>query len=361
MRPNATSVVILLGSLSLAQAAAHRRDGFVVRPRARGEEALEKRQAAAAAQTVTVFQTLTVGSNNTVTVTVTAAGAAANAVASTVTVTNCAPGVAQGAASGVGSSVAASASLPAAGGAAAGTPAAAAPGNPGVPSGGIGVVIVSIPDSLRTKTKSVAAAVPTAVQNPAVGSSTLAALPGSASLVGSSSLQAISSVSSLSTSLQALPSQGAAGALQPLPAAGSSAAALQPLPGATTTSSILTTTSAGGLQPLPANTGLAPPPGGIIPPASGLDSTLNLGGMAPTPIAAGPDGAFGGQLGEIPLPASGVSAGPPQAAIDPAATITPGVAQAGAEVVNIDVSGLTLNSQLNLGNLAQATVVSATK
>lgn len=180
----------------------------------------------------------------------------------------------------------------------------------------------------------------------------LATLPSASAPVVSSAVQSVSSLPTLaspSSTLQAIPS-GPVASLQPLPAAGGSAS-LQPLPAASST-------SADALQPLPTDPA-AIPPGGIAPPASSLDSTLNLGGVVPTPVA-GPDGAFGGEVGAIPLPPSAAAPGAPQAAIDPAATITPGVAQAGAEQVNIDVSGLTLNSQLNLGNLAQATAISAT-
>jgi hypothetical protein len=64
-------------------------------------------------------------------------------------------------------------------------------------------------------------------------------------------------------------------------------------------------------------------------------------------------------VGAIPIAsASGVAAQP---VVDPAVTATPEAVNAPAQQVNIDVSGLTLNSQLNLGNLVQATVVSATK
>lgn len=101
--------------------------------------------------------------------------------ASTVTVTNCLPGQAQGAASGADVGAGSSATPPAAGAVAA-APGAASPGAQGVPSGGIGVVIVDIPESLRTPTQggpgpTAAPAAPVqppvatapVVQNPAAG------------------------------------------------------------------------------------------------------------------------------------------------------------------------------------------------
>ncbi len=69
------------------------------------------------------------------------------------------------------------------------------------------------------------------------------------------------------------------------------------------------------------------------------------------------DGAFGGSLGFIPIAsASALAAGATPAAAAPAAGVTaaPDVAN-GAVQPNINVSGLTLSSVLNLGNLIQQT------
>lgn len=128
--------------------------------RARGAE-LDKRQDQA--QTVTVVQTVTVGgadggiaANNTVTVTVTA---------------NCQPGAVNGAASSGLNSVDASATVPAVGSVAS-PPGAAVPGAQQQASGGIGVVIVDIPSSLRT---------PTRAGNPPPATSAAAVAPPAAS------------------------------------------------------------------------------------------------------------------------------------------------------------------------------------
>jgi len=75
-----------------------------------------------------------------------------------------------------------------------------------------------------------------------------------------------------------------------------------------------------------------------------------VGGAVPN---AGPDGAFGGEVGTVPL--NGAAPGSPaQAVNDPSVTVAPDVA-AGAQLVNIDLSNVSLNSQLNLGNLVQPT------
>ncbi|KAK5663601.1 hypothetical protein OQA88_4032 [Cercophora sp. LCS_1] len=374
MRPNTSGAVLLLGSLSLVQAAAHRRDGLLGRLRARGDE-LDKRQDQA--QTVTVVQTVTVGgadggivANNTVTVTVTAA---------------CQPGAVNGAASSLDTAVGASATLPAVG-AVASAPGAAVPGAQQQASGGIGVVIVEIPTSLRTPTRvgtpppaTSAAALPPAAsvsapvaQNPAVGGSSLAPLPGSSAAgslqplpsAGASSVAGgLQPLPSAGSSLAQLPSAGAGSSLAPLPSVGASslaplpsagpASALQPLPPVASASNLapLPSLAAPSAAPVAAPSAVpaapaAPvdpnliPPGGIADPAAG----------GATPVA-GPDGSFGGTAGVVPIG----GAGNPQAVVDPTVTQTPGVANAGAQVVNIDVSNLTLNSQLNLGNLVQAT------
>jgi len=108
---------------------------------------------------------------------------------------------------------------------------------------------------------------------------------------------------------------------------------------------------------------LAPLPTGAAP-AAPLQSTVDLGqipggvvgGAAPTPTVGG-GGAFGGEVGTVPL--SGAPGAPAQAVTDPSVTVAPDVA-AGAQLVNIDISNLSLNSQLNLGNLVQPTAAVAT-
>ncbi|KAK0746397.1 hypothetical protein B0T18DRAFT_151117 [Schizothecium vesticola] len=354
MRPHAGAVVLFLGQLSLAQAAARRRHGMLDRALGvRATEDLEKRQNQAPA-TVTVLQTVTVGAadagvvaNNTVTVTVTA-----NSGAAPVTVTVCppgSPGQALGAADG-----------PPGAGAAVSPPGAAVPGVPDVPTGGIGVQIIAIPTALRTLSKVVAAppttsaapAGPPSVQNPAAP---LAPLPGSVALA--SSLAPLPSASGPASALQPLPNVPSS-SLASLPALASSAPGggptLQPLPGSASLQPLPSSSSApAAIVTRPAVAGPAPPP-----PAAALDSTLNLGapipgGAAVATPAVGPGGSFGGLVGAVPIP-GGTDAPPAvaQPAVDPTVTVAPDVA-AGAQV-NIDVSGLTLNSQLDLGNLVQA-------
>ncbi|KAK4451716.1 hypothetical protein QBC34DRAFT_51846 [Podospora aff. communis PSN243] len=359
MRPNASGVVLLLSSLSLVQAAAHRRDailGRILGARADGD--VEKRQAAP--ETVTVLQTVTVGAagggaevNNTVTVT---------AAASTVTITACpSPGLANGAADGASAS---SVSVPNAGAVGA-APGAAQPGTQGTPSGGIGVVIVEIPESARKTTGNGAVATPPpaasappavapsagapVVQNPAA--SNLAPLPSAGAPAAGSSLAPLPGASAGASSLAPLP--GAASSLAPLPGAASSTLAALP------SSSLAALPSAGSSAALPTPPALAPLPS-VAAPAAPLQSTVDLGnvqipggvvgGAAPV---AGPDGAFGGEVGAVPL--NGAAPGSPaQAVNDPSVTVAPDVA-AGAQLVNIDLSNVSLNSQLNLGNLVQAT------
>ncbi|KAK0657240.1 hypothetical protein B0T16DRAFT_452723 [Cercophora newfieldiana] len=358
MRPNASGVVLLLSSLSLVQAAAHRRDAFLGRTLgARADGDVEKRQAAGA-QTVTVLQTVTVGAagagavvNNTVTVT---------AAASTVTITACpSPGLANGAAD-----PAASVSVPNAGAVGA-PPGAAQPGGQDTPSGGIGVVIIDIPASLRKTTGGGAA--PTA---PPVASAPVASAPAASVVAPSAGAPVVqnpaaSDLAPLPTAPPAAgsslaPLPGAASSLAPLPGAGSS---LAPLPGAGSSSSLAALPSAGSSAALPSSPALAPLPT-VASPAAPLQSTVDLGnvqipggvvgGADPTPVGA--DGAFGGEVGTVPL--SGAPGAPAQAATDPSVTVAPDVA-AGAQLINIDVSNLSLNSQLNLGNLVQATPVAA--
>jgi len=160
------------------------------------------------------------------------------------------------------------------------------------------------------------------------------------------------SASPAGSSLAPLPGASSAAALQPLPSVQAPSSSLQQLPSAPSSVNQLPTVAP--VAGAPAGTpSLAPLPS-VATPAAPLDSTLNLGngipgGVVPDPTAVGPGGAFGGEVGAVPLSATGA-----QAAIDPSVTVQPDVA-AGAQVVNIDVSNLTLNSQLNLGNLVQAT------
>lgn len=79
---------------------------------------------------------------------------------------------------------------------------------------------------------------------------------------------------------------------------------------------------------------------------------------APAPAASGQEGVVGGVGAGVggtttvaTASAAPVLAGPPQAVTTPA----PSQVNAGAKV-SIDVSGLDLTSQLNLGNLLQQTV-----
>jgi len=158
----------------------------------------------------------------------------------------------------------------------------------------------------------------------------------------------------------------AGSSLAPLPGAASSLSSLSSIGAPSTASSLAPLPSAGSSAGLPSAPVLAPLPSAANP-AAPLQSTVDLGnaiipggvigGADPTPVA-GPDGAFGGSVGTVPL--SGAPAAPAQAVTDPSVTAAPGVVE-GAQLVNIDVSNLTLNSQLNLGNLVQATAVSAAR
>ena len=81
-----------------------------------------------------------------------------------------------------------------------------------------------------------------------------------------------------------------------------------------------------------------------------LETSINLGNIGATPAPGvppvpSPNGEFGGSLGFVPIAS---------AAAGPAVTAAPAVAN-GAAQPNINVSGLTLSSVLNLGNLAQQT------
>lgn len=99
-----------------------------------------------------------------------------------------------------------------------------------------------------------------------------------------------------------------------------------------------------------------PPPAA----ASSLDSTLSLANPTPT-VPLIPEGAFGGVASLIPI--ASAEAPPPPAATTPAVAngAAEGVNNGGAAVpvVDIDLEGVKLESQLNLGGLVQATAAAA--
>ena len=284
------------------------------------------------AQTVTetVRQTITVGGG--------AAGAGTNATgAVTVTVTAAAstvtfcPGQAPGAVGGAQSGDAAST-----------TPGGVAAVINTLPvvvaSGGVGVTVVAVPADAR-KTSVVGNA-------PAVSPPVVA--PPVVSPPSTSSLAALPTNQPAASSLAALPTPGgnlpAASSLAPLPSQGgateSSATSLEPLPSSTTAGAaapiVGAPVSASSLASLP---GLA----------SSLSDTLSVptgNAAAVTPVAA-PAGAFGGNAGVIPIPSAAAAAD--------ASVTTPAVANGAGAGPTINVSGLTLSSQLNLGKLAQQT------
>ncbi|KAK3382984.1 hypothetical protein B0T24DRAFT_29271 [Lasiosphaeria ovina] len=269
------------------------------------------------------------------------------ALASTVTQTVCPAGV-QGAAQGGNVLGGTNSSAP-------GGTGGAAQANPNTPHGGVGVTIISLPPGTPTGVAPVASAQVTggsSFQN----TSSLVALPG---LTSSSSL----------LSLVTLPGASASPTLVPLPGAPAAASSLVPLGGASALSTALTST-----PPAAATSALATAPVAVIPAGGAASSTLNAGAgnaVLATPVAAAP-GAFGGSAGVVPIadaqnpPPAAPSANPtvPAAAAvqqgaaeGPVVTPAPAVANgAGSPQLNIDVSGLTLNSQLDLGNLAQQTV-----
>lgn len=185
----------------------------------------------------------------------------------------------------------------------------------------------------------------------------------------------ISAPGATSSGLAQLPglANGGASSLAPLPGLASSATA-----SAASSVSLGLSASASNLAPLPSAT--------QAPPAQ-VQNPADVSAPNPSPVAA-PSGAFGGEAGVIPIsaadgaaapaaptPGAGsesvvggvgagvggttgsvasaapVLAGPPQAVTTPA----PDQVNAGAKV-SIDVSGLDLTSQLNLGNLLQQTV-----
>ncbi|KAK3300139.1 uncharacterized protein B0H64DRAFT_7715 [Chaetomium fimeti] len=353
MRPRVYALAIILGSASIAQAAAYNRrqeapadtpnlaDGFMSMFNRLG----------AGAQTVTETQTITVGGDG-------GSGVAANATAVTVTVTAAAstvtacPGLANGAVEGVEGGGSASAAPAGDAGSGAAPPVVVA-------SGGVGVTVIPVPDDAR---KTSEAGSPPAVTPPADPAVTPPSDPAATPPADppADTPAASSDPAGASSSLAPLPSQG--GADQP---------ELVPPPGLSDTPD---TPSSTPLAPLPSSqpppaaadpsavpivgapvsdssavddsaTSLAPPPG----PASSLTDTLVLPSTVNAPVATpatNPEGAFGGVAGLIPMESAMI--------VTPTPT-TPGVANGAGAGPTIVVSGLTLSSQLNLGNLVQQT------
>ncbi|KAL2017668.1 hypothetical protein VTK56DRAFT_1882 [Thermocarpiscus australiensis] len=401
MRPHVPSLVLILGSLSHAQAAAYERRDEEGSGRAKLAEGFismfNRLGGGRETVTQTVRQTITVGAagavggglnftGGTVTVTVTsqADGVAGGALPATITVTAAAstvtvcPDPAQGVAEGGDSSSA----IP--GGAAS---SAAAPPPVGIASGGVGVTIIPVPTEAR-RTSAVGAQpavsqLPATFSNGAVTSS-LAAMPtqseagqpglsqppglSTAPSSHSSSLPPLQTPPGLSSapssSLPPLQSPPVSANSSSVPVAGApvsetSAAAsttttIAPLP--VTASETSAAASSTTFAPLPvtasetsaaaSSTTFAPLPGTAVP----LSSTLELGGAGGAAVPTtmpNPPGAFGGVAGLIPMASAAVPLVTP--------TVTPAVANGAGPGITINVSGLSLSSHLNLGNLAQQT------
>ncbi|KXX83284.1 hypothetical protein MMYC01_200252 [Madurella mycetomatis] len=372
MRSHVSSLALVLSSLSLAQAAAYdRRNGRLIGRQnavetsgqniAEGFMSMFNRVAGGGGQTVTetIRQTITVGGAG-------AAGAGLNATAVTVTVTAAAstvtvcPGQANGAVDGIQIGDSASAAP----GGEASSVVAPPPAGSVAASGGVGVTVIAVPSEARMTSvvqeppvtsdpvaSSVIADASSTLVPPPADSQASQSDPGLAPPPGLSATDAATSLAPLpslppppglsdpgssATSLSSLPPLQTPPALaDPTSLPVVDAPASEPSSEATLTSAA---TSATSLAPLP---GLA----------SSLDSTINLGaggGAAPTNVV--PDAAFGGSAGAIPVAS---------AVVPPAQTATPAVANGAGVGVTIDVSGLTLSSQINLGNLAQATPAAA--
>ncbi|KAK4100679.1 hypothetical protein N658DRAFT_486707 [Parathielavia hyrcaniae] len=409
MRPHVPSLAFVLGAVSLAEAAVFDRrqeapassvnlaDGFM---------SVINRIGAAQTITETLRQTITVGAggdagagtntNATAAVTVTVTAAAS-------TVTVC-PGQANGAVDGAAGGESASA---ASGGAANSAP----PSTLVIPSGGIGVVVVSVPEAARKTSlvvdqpgASESAGSQTTASGEVVSQSAAPQLSASeTALSGTTASETAASETTASettasettaseqpadtSSLVPLPTQGEANqpgltdtpsatSLAPLPVAAdptsdpiasppesvSDSSTIAPSPSATSSDTTIATdsatlsdassvtTSATVSDDLSATTSatasdttIGPLPGL----ASSLSDTLSLSptGSAPPMI---PNGAFGGSVGLIPM------ASVEDMPATPTPT-TPGVANGAGIFPTINVSGLTLSSQLNLGNLAQRT------
>ncbi|KAK4136648.1 hypothetical protein BT67DRAFT_186690 [Trichocladium antarcticum] len=342
MRAYASCLTLILGSLSLAQAIANgrRQEGVVSPPNlADGFRSICNYVNAQQTVTETIRQTITVGAagaveavtnatSGAVTVTVTAAGS---------TVTVC-PGQVLGVVESAQGPRSASASAAPAEGPAV-FPVAAA-------SGGVGVSIVSVPAEAR-KTSAVgnqpAASQPAASSANADGASPLTPLPPQSS--GADAPPGLSSTSSAA-------SDPIAGAPSSVTSAAASNSTLGPPPGLASTSSEASVPIAGAPASLTSaaapNSTLVRRPGV----ASSLSSTLDLAGTSTVgrPTAIADSGAFGGVVGMIPMSSAAV----------PVPT-TPAVANGAVNtaVPQLDVSGLTLASKINLGNLGARPTVAA--
>ncbi|KAK4245366.1 hypothetical protein C7999DRAFT_34280 [Corynascus novoguineensis] len=336
------------------------------------------RLGATATVTETVRETITVGGGGDAGLALNGTGAATvtvTAAASTVTVC---PGQANGAIEGNPGTEPISAA-PSEGSGAGGVPPVV------VPSGGVGVTVVSVPENARitsqvgnqpaassgaaeTSVSSSLAPLPSeggsgqpevvpppAVSSDASTSVSLAPLPSSETPQSSSDPTAVSSDASTSASLAPLPSSETPQSTSDPTAVSSDAstsASLAPLPSSETRQSSSNPTSVpivgAPVSDSSASASASAPPTSLaaLPgSASSLTNTLVLPIASPSMDFAG---AFGGIPGFIPI----------QSAANPPSTpTTPGVANganAGAGPT-IDLSGLTLTSQLNLGNLARQT------
>ncbi|KAL2256527.1 hypothetical protein VTK26DRAFT_1529 [Humicola hyalothermophila] len=393
MRPHASSLTLILSGLALTQAATYNRrnegNAGIAGPNIASGFMNMFSRLGFQQQTVTetIRQTITVGGAGAVGEIANSTGAATATIteaATTVTATVC-PGQAQGAIEGIqgdGSS--------AAPGGTAAAPVVA------VPSGGIGVTIISVPADAR-KTSAVgtqpaasdpAAAPPAASSGSADANTSLEPLPtqtdaNQPSLVPPPGLSTdISGTLRTPPGLEnptSVPMVGApvpeTSELASEPTAGDTATVTGSTTGETATVSETTPTetasdsastateTASISEPTDTETAaisepgvtdtatdaistLAPPPGL----ASSLTNTLSLGetGNAAAPAAMpNPDGAFGGVPGLIPMPSAAEPVAPP--------SVTPAIANGAGTGPTIDVSGLTLSSQLNLGNLVQQT------
>lgn len=230
-----------------------------------------------------------------------------------------------------------------------------------IPTGGVGVILIPLPsDAIRTSL----------VQNPPATTTSETVISATET-----------STDTLATSTDTAVTSSEGSTLAPLPTdttatVTDSATSLQPLPTETTTSetdsstltstteSATTTTETPTSPPiveapvsettsLSSTSTLEPLPGGgsSLTTTIAVDSTSTANLAVPTAIL-NPGGAFGGVVGLIPSQ----SAGTPVAEA-PASATTPAIANGGvaAPVPTIDVSTLTLSSQLNLGNLVQPT------
>ncbi|KAK4175453.1 hypothetical protein QBC36DRAFT_24307 [Triangularia setosa] len=284
------------------------------------------------------------------------------------------------------------------------------PATDGLASGGVGVVVVEVPTEARvtsavetappatptTEEAPPAVADPVVTDAPAAGgdaTDTFLPLPteGGSELVPPPGLSTdspsaeptVDPVPGVVLSESTTTTEGGAEAtLAPLPgldnSAGDAASSLAPLPGLESSSvealPVETPTSTEEEAPAettaaesaPATEETAAPTTTTPPPAaaaSSLDSTLSLAN--PTTVPLIPEGAFGGVASLIPIASAEA---PP-----PAAVTTPAVANGAAEgasngaapnggggrIVSIDLGGLKLESQLDLGGLVQATAAAA--